>query len=155
MIDGIADGWLWLIAAGLLAAAEMVVPGVYLIWIAMAAAVTGAVTLALPLTPVIELMVFIGATAASIVAGHKLVQGRHKKSSDPMLNDRSARLIGAHVVALEAVGASGGRVRVGDSVWNARGGPVRAGSGAWVVAVESGTLIVVRDDPEASSLRLP
>ena len=42
-------------------------------------------------------------------------------SSDPLLNDRTARLIGQKVTVVEAIENGEGRVRVGDSVWAARG----------------------------------
>ena len=44
---GIEDHWLWLIAAALLAIAEMLIPGVFLIWIGVAALVTGVLALLL------------------------------------------------------------------------------------------------------------
>jgi len=41
MIAGIEPQWAWLIAAAVLAVAELIVPGVFLIWLAAAAGITG------------------------------------------------------------------------------------------------------------------
>ena len=43
-MDGIEAHWLWFAAGLILAGLEMVVPGVYLMWLAMAALATGVIT---------------------------------------------------------------------------------------------------------------
>ena len=45
---GLAPHWWWLIAGALLAILEIFLPGIFMIWIAMAAAATGIVLLLLP-----------------------------------------------------------------------------------------------------------
>ena len=47
-LDGLDPHWVWLIAATVLAIAELAVPGVFLIWLAAAAAITGFLTLVFP-----------------------------------------------------------------------------------------------------------
>ena len=52
MTDWIAlmeDHWAWLVFAALLGIGEVLIPGVFLIWIAIAAAITGLAALALPI----------------------------------------------------------------------------------------------------------
>ena len=49
-------------------------------------------------------------------------------SDDPLLNDRTARLIGQNVEVVTAIENGEGRVRVGDSVWSARGADAPAGT---------------------------
>lgn len=133
--------WAWWIAAVLLAVAEIVIPGIFLIWLAIAAAIAG--TLALLLNPpmVVDVGLFAAAAVASIYVGRNLY--RHNETApDPLLNDRAARLVGTRVTICEAVSATGGRASVGDGSWPARGPDMAAGTVAVVVAVEGNTLVV-------------
>ncbi len=52
------DHWAWLVLAALLGIAEVMIPGVFLIWIAIAAAITGLTALALPIGLPLRLLIF-------------------------------------------------------------------------------------------------
>lgn len=142
LFEGLADHWIWLIAAAVLGTAEMLVPGVFLMWIGLAALVTGVLTLLLPLSLVAQFVIFAVAAVVSVYAGRRYLTNNPIISSDPMLNDRSARLIGAIVTAVEPVDALNGRVKCGDSVWSARGVDAVVGDRLRVRAVEGGVLVV-------------
>ena len=139
---GIEAPWLWLIGGTLLGIAEMVLPGVYLMWIGGAAVLTGVLALLLPIGFAAQFAVFAVATIAAIYLGRKLLNTNPIRSDDPMLNDRVARLIGSTVTATEPVDALQGRVKVGDGVWSARGTNAQPGDRLRVIAVERGVLIV-------------
>ena len=74
--------------------------------------------------------------------GRRFYAQSSAESSDPLLNDRSARLIGKTVVVVDAIDADGGRVRVGDSEWNARGGPAAVGERVTITSVDGNCLMV-------------
>ena len=74
---------------------------------------------------------------------------RDVNSADPLLNDRSARLVGKIVTVVTPVDDHDGRVRVGDSEWSARGGPAATGERVRVTGVDGNCLLV---EPER---RLP
>jgi membrane protein implicated in regulation of membrane protease activity len=76
------------------------------------------------------------------VGGRRFYASRYDYSADPMLNDRVARLLGKVVVAVEPIDSDGGRVRVGDSEWSARGGPAAVGDRVRIVDVEGNCLKV-------------
>jgi membrane protein implicated in regulation of membrane protease activity len=59
-----------------------------------------------------------------------------------LLNDRTGRLIGRVVTVVEPVDAHGGRVRVGDGEWSARGGPAAAGEKVRISGVDGNCLTV-------------
>jgi inner membrane protein len=139
---GIDAPWLWLIGGVVLGIAEMVVPGVYLMWIGGAAVLTGVLTLLLPIGFVVQFAVFAVATIAAIYLGRNVLAKNPIVSDDPMLNDRAGRLIGSIVTATEPVDAMQGRVKVGDGVWSARGANAQPGDRLRVVAVERSVLIV-------------
>lgn len=133
--------WAWWIAAVLLAVAEIVVPGIFLIWLAIAAAVAGAVAMLLDPPLLVDVAVFAVAAVASIYVGRNLYR-RSETALDPLLNDRAARLVGTHVTICEAVTASSGRATVGDGSWPARGPDMAVGTVATVVRVDGNTLVV-------------
>ena len=63
-------------------------------------------------------------------------------SDDPLLNDRAARLIGETVEVVTAIENGEGRVKVGDSVWTARGPDAPAGARVEVVGAQGNCLNV-------------
>ena len=136
-------GWLWLIGGVLLLAAEVVAPGFFLIFIGAAAILTGVIALALGLSLAPQLAIFAIVAFLSVrILGRRFYQSKYDVSSDPMLNDRVARLLGKVVTVVQPVNADGGRVRVGDSEWSARGGPAAVGDRVRIVDIDGNCLKV-------------
>jgi hypothetical protein len=135
--------WLWLIGGVVLLIAEVIAPGFFLIFIGAAALVTGLLTLVAGLGVALQLAVFaVLAFLAVRIIGRSFYASRYDYSADPHLNDRVARLLGKVVVVVEPVDSHGGRVRVGDSEWSARGGPAAVGERVRIVDVEGNCLKV-------------
>jgi hypothetical protein len=63
-----------------------------------------------------------------VLGGRRWYERHPVGSADPMLNDRTSRLIGETVVVVNAIENGHGRVRVGDGVWPARGPDAPAGA---------------------------
>lgn len=115
-------GLTWLIIAALLAIAELLAPGVFLVFIAAGAAVTGLVTLLVPAFGLVfEVLLFVAASAAAVAIGRRWYRQNPVPSEDPLLNDRVARLIGQVVTVVEPIASGQGRVKVGDGEWLASG----------------------------------
>ncbi len=146
MLDGIEPGWLWAIGGVLLLIAEVLAPGFFLMFIGAAAIATGAFTLLFGLGLEPQLALFALYSLLAVLAGRRVYSGRNAPSSDPLLNDRSRRLIGKSVLVVTAVDDHGGRVKVGDSEWSARGGPAQPGDPVRTVGVEGNCLKV---EPES------
>lgn len=134
----IAPAVIWLAAGLLMMLLEMAVPGVFLLWLGLAAVGTGIIVHLLGAVFWVDVLVFTALAGASIALGFKL---RGPKRV-PTLNTPGSGLVGRPAAALEFHGRNG-RVRVGDSDWNARlaqgadpQGPLR------VVGVDGTTLIV-------------
>lgn len=135
--------WLWLIGGVLLLIAELIAPGFFLIFIGAAAIATGILSLLVHLPAVIQLGLFaILAILATRVVGRQFYASRYDYSSDPLLNDRAARLLGKVVVVVQQVDSRGGRVRVGDGEWSARGGPAAVGERVRIVDIDGNCLKV-------------
>ncbi len=134
---------IWIAFAILLGAAELAIPGVFLVFLAIAAAITGVAVFALPaLTLPLQMLAFTVWSAVSILIGRRWYQDYPVASDDPMLNDRSARLIGEVVTVVEPIVDGEGRVQVGDGVWSALGADAAAGSRLRVTGVRGSKLLV-------------
>jgi membrane protein implicated in regulation of membrane protease activity len=134
--------WMWLIAGAVMAIAEIFVPGVFLIWLSAAAALTGVVTLLFGLSLPFQLGLFGLFSLASAYLGRRWYHLHPVESSDPLLNDRAARLVGETVVVVGAIENGRGRVAVGDTVWPARGEDAEVGARVRVVGAD-GTCLKV------------
>ncbi|MFL6762887.1 MAG: NfeD family protein [Sphingomicrobium sp.] len=135
--------WLWLIGGVVLLIAEVIAPGFSLIFIGVAGIATGVLSLILGLPAALQFAVFAILAFLSVrIGGRRFYASRYDYSSDPLLNDRVARLLGKVVVVVEAVDQNGGRVRVGDSEWSARGGPAAVGERVRIVDVDGNCLKV-------------
>ena len=141
-IEGIEPGWLWLIGGVVLLIAEIIAPGFFLLFIGAAAMATGVFTILFDLGAAPQLALFALYAVIALMVGRKVYANRDVNSSDPLLNDRSARLVGKVVTVVDAVDDHDGRVRVGDSEWSARGGPAAAGERVRVTGVDGNCLLV-------------
>jgi len=141
-IEGIEPGWLWLIGGVVLLIAEIIAPGFFLLFIGAAAMATGVFTILFDLGAAPQLALFALYAVIALMVGRKIYANRDVNSSDPLLNDRSARLVGKVVTVVNAVDDHDGRVRVGDSEWSARGGPAAAGERVRVTGVDGNCLLV-------------
>ena len=151
-LEGLAAnaGFLWLIAAALLAGAELAVPGVFLIFLAVAAAATGIAVLALPALPLVaQLGSFAAWSVATVAIGQRWYRSYPVNTADPLLNDRGARLIGEVVTIVEPIIGGQGRVRVADGEWPALGDDQPAGARATITGIRDGKLLVAPLPPAA------
>jgi membrane protein implicated in regulation of membrane protease activity len=149
MFDNMEPGWLWMIGGILLLIAEVLAPGVFLVFVGAAALATGAFTLLFGLNLAAQLTLFVVYALVAVMIGRRVYANASTDVSDPLLNDRAARLVGRSVTVIEAVDEHDGRVRVGDSEWSARGGPGSPGERVRITGVDGNCLLV---EPER---RLP
>ena len=142
---GLDAHWWWLLAAALLALVELIAPGIFSIWIAAAAAATGLAVMAFGLPFAFQLALFALLAMAAVYAGRHWYDRNPVDSADPMLNDRTARLVGQTVTVVDAIRGGQGRVKVGDGVWTARGPDAEEGARVRVTGAEGSCL---RVEPE-------
>jgi hypothetical protein len=142
LFEAIESGWLWMIGGVLLLAAEILVPGVFLVWIGIAAVVTGVFALLFGIGLAGQLGLFALYSVLAVMVGRRAYAVKGVEQLDPSLNNPSVRLIGRRVVVVQAVDEDEGRVRVGDSEWSARGGPAEPGERVLITGVEGNCLIV-------------
>lgn len=134
--------WVWMILAAILGTAEILLPGFFLIWIGLAALLTGVITLITGISEPAQFAVFAALSIAAVYAGRRWFALNPIGTSDPMLNDRTARLVGETVTVVEAIEGGTGRVRVADGVWTASGADAAVGTRLRVTGAANGRLTV-------------
>lgn len=141
-MNDIDPGWIWLIGGVLLLIMEVIAPGFFLVFIGAAAMATGLFTVLFDLGTSAQLALFALYAVVAVLVGRRAYANRTADSSDPLLNDRAARLVGKVVTVVATVDEHNGRVRVGDSEWSARGGPAAVGERVRITGVEGNCLTV-------------
>lgn len=138
--------WSWIILGLVLVGIELLAPGIFFLWLGLAAIATGLVDAAFDLSWQTASILFALLAVAAVIVGRfvthsKVLSGQ----SEPYLNQRGQALVG-RIFTLETPIKDGeGRIRVDDSSWRVTGADRFAGAKVRVVRVEGTTLVV--DDP--------
>jgi membrane protein implicated in regulation of membrane protease activity len=137
----------WLLAGLALMLMDTVLPGAFLLWLGLAAILTGLVLDVASLGFAGQVVVFAVFAALSITFALRL--RRRRKPVD--INTPGSGLVGRVATALSHDGHEG-RVRLGDSDWQARlveGSNWPEPPGALRVVGVAGTVLLVRPEPQA------
>ena len=149
-MDGI-PWWVWIVAAGALALAEMALPGAYLMWIALGAAVTAIAAGATGIILEGQLAVFAIATSVSCLGGYFVYRALEPRREHGIaLNAPQRSMVGARGTVSDAFVNGRGKVRVGDTVWLADGPDLEVGTPVIVAGVR-GTRLEVAEPPPANA----
>jgi membrane protein implicated in regulation of membrane protease activity len=134
--------WVWLTLGVVLAGLEMLAPGVYLIWFAIAALITGALTWLLDLSLPVQVIDFVFLALICAFSAKRFLRDSPIVSQDPLMNRRGARMVGETAVVVQAIEHGSGRVHIGDSEWIARGPDVPVGERVRITGNEGASLLV-------------
>ncbi|KAA0598637.1 membrane protein implicated in regulation of membrane protease activity [Azospirillum lipoferum] len=138
---------LWGALGAVLIAAELVIPGLFLIWFGGAALLTGLVTALWHDWGLVNEAGFFTIAAGAAVAAAMIHARRRNASAESdaaQINDRAGQLVGRAVTLSEPIVNGQGRVFVGDTLWAVEG-PDRPAGAAMLVAGHKGMVLVVRD----------
>lgn len=144
-MEQIALHYLWWIAALLLIGGEVLLPGYFMLWIGIAAAVMGVVTLLLPgLTALAQAVVFVALAFVSCFVYWKFVRPRLNRvpAGNERLNRRGEQLIGQRFPLCEAIVHGRGKAKVGDGMWLVTGPDLPLGATVEVTGIDGTTLSV-------------
>lgn len=138
--------WSWWIVGFILLAAELVAPGVFLVWIGAAALVIGVASLALWETAFwawqLQLVLFAALSVVFALQGRKYFGKDNTISDEPFLNQREASLIGRTATLHEPIAEGRGRIRLDDTWWPVNGPDMPAGTRVRIVSSGSNGLTV-------------
>lgn len=148
---GELGAWSWMIAALLLAVIELMVPGAFFIWFAVAAVIVGLVAFAVPIGWQMQSILFLALAVAAVLLGRRVYgQGGKGTETDTQLNDRAGRQVGRKGTLDEPIVNGMGRVKIDDSIWRVEGPDLPAGTRVKVLAIRSGHLVVEPDTADPS-----
>jgi membrane protein implicated in regulation of membrane protease activity len=134
--------WLWIIAATVLLALELAVPGAFMMWLGIAAALVGVISLIVDWGWQWQCVAFAAFALASIPLWRRLARRIEPASEAPMLNRRAEALVG-RVFTLDTAIVDGiGTVRIDDTVWRVRGPDRPAGTRVRITQADGASLAV-------------
>lgn len=139
--------WSWWILGLIFLGLEILIPGVFLLWIGLAAIVVGA--LSIPLWGAafwgwqLQLLIFAVLAVALAIFGRRL-SGSNAESDQPMLNRRVEGLVGRTATLEEAISDGQGRIRLDDTTWIVKGPDLPAGTKVRITTAQAGSLNVER-----------
>jgi len=139
--------WNWMLLGFVLLVLEIVLPGVFLLWIGIAAILTGALSLQLwdvsLWTWQVQVLVFLALSLISAYVGKRVTDARRDEETDePLLNRRADQLVGRTAVLEEPILDGYGRIRLGDTIWRVAGPDLPAGTRVRVISAKGGELQV-------------
>jgi len=139
--------WHWLAFGIFLLTVELLAPGMFFLWMAQAAEITG---LLLWVFPGMGWEIQIGFFSVLSVLGIALARRFFKRyaieSDQPLLNRRTAHFIGRVFTLDQPIVNGQGKIKIDDSTWKIRGEDCAAGSRVTVVDADSVVLIVEKTD---------
>jgi membrane protein implicated in regulation of membrane protease activity len=138
--------WAWWIFGAILLAAEILVPGNFLVWIGLAALTTGILSNFLWSADwwswEVQWLVFAGLAVVSVLIGRRWLLRHGNANEEPTLNRRTESLIGRTADLYEPIVNGRGRIRIGDTMWMVEGADAPAGTRVKVVGSSGSDLRV-------------
>lgn len=138
--------WAWWVLGIVLLILEVLMPGVFLVWIGVAAIVTGALTMLLWGAAwwawQVQWIVFAMLSIAAVLVGRRVVLSSARKTDEPFLNQRARSLVGRTATLDQPITEGRGRIRLDDTVWSVQGPDLPIGTRVRVVASSGRDLTV-------------
>jgi membrane protein implicated in regulation of membrane protease activity len=142
--------WNWMVLGAVLLLLEILLPGVFFLWVGVAAILTGTLSLQLWGTAFwvwqTQVLVFLALSVAAALLGRRFFPaGKSDDTDQPLLNQRALQLVGRTATLEEAISNGHGRVRLGDTLWRVSGPDLPSGARVRVMSASNGEL---RVEPE-------
>ena len=134
--------WTWWILGVVLLALEVLAPGNVFVWFGVAAILTGILAFFVDLSWQTEALIFVALAVVLAIAGRRYFSRTAKKSEQPFLNERAARLIGQSFVLAEPIVDGKGRLRIDDTNWRVTGPDLPSGTRVKVTGNDGAVLWV-------------
>lgn len=145
-IVGELGPWTWMVLGFILLTLEILAPGVFLLWIGIAALIVGALSLQLWEAAwwswQVQVLVFLALSLIAAYAGNRIMRNRQSGGDEPLLNRRDAQLVGRTATLEEPILEGYGRIRIDDTIWKVTGPDAAPGTRVKVVAANGGELTV-------------
>jgi membrane protein implicated in regulation of membrane protease activity len=135
--------WNWLVFGLLLMGLELMLPGVFLFWIGLAALLVGLLSVVIAPPWQLQLLLFAVFAAAAVPVWRRVARSNSGVSnSNPFLNKRSEAMIGRVFTLEKPIIDGAGTVRIDDTIWRVAGPDTPAGSRVRIVRADGASLTV-------------
>ena len=134
--------WTWWVAAGILFLLELLAPGIFFLWLGVAAVIVAVTVLVVDISWQIQIAAFAVLSVVTLIASKRFFSPNALESDQPNLNKRVMQYVGKVYVLDEAIVNGSGSLKIGDSVWRVRGPDMAAGPRVEVIGTEGATLTV-------------
>ena len=142
VLEGLGP-WTWWILAGLFLIVELTMPGMLFIWLALAAAVVGALSFVIDLNWQIEVALFAALSVLFVLVLRPWYSKRNALASDqPNLNQRLYNYVGDRYPLIEPIINGQGKVRIEDTLWAVTGPDLPKGTLVKVTGIDGLKLTV-------------
>ncbi len=136
--------WSWFIAGGLLLIAEILAPGIFMLWLGLAALIVGAISFFVDWAWQAQFFAFAVFAIAAIPLWRRLARRVEEPSDQPFLNRRNDAFVGRIFTLDKPIVGGAGTIGIDDTVWRVTGTDSPAGSRVKVTRVDGATLYVER-----------
>jgi hypothetical protein len=137
------NAWHWGIIAAVLIILEMFVPGAFLLWLGVAAAVNSILLVFMPgMSWETQFVIFAVVSVVSIVAFRRWRDKNPAATDQPALNRRGDQYVGRTFTLAEPIVNGQGRLYVDDSTWKIEGDDCDTGVKVRVTGVDGVVLRV-------------
>ena len=139
--------WHWWSLGAILLIVELLVPGMFFIWMGESAFVVGAVVWLFPVMAFEhQVLLFSVLSVLSILVFRRFLRTNPIQTDRPLLNQRAAQYVGRVFTLAEPIVNGRGKIRVDDSTWRVEGDDCPAGARVRVTDAEGVVLRVVPVD---------
>ena len=134
--------WDWFIVGGLLLILEILAPGVFMLWLGLAALLVGVISLFVDWPWQAQFVVFAAFAFAAIPLWRRLALQVEGATDQPFLNRRAEAFVGRIFTLEKPIIDGSGTMGIDDTVWRITGADAPAGSRVKVTRVDGTALHV-------------
>jgi inner membrane protein len=134
--------WDWFIAGGLLLVLEVLAPGVFMLWLGLAALLVGVISLFVEWSWQLQFIAFAAFAVAAIPLWRRLARRVEAATDQPFLNRRNEGFVGRIFTLEKPIVDGTGTMGIDDTVWRITGADIPAGSRVKVTRVDGTALHV-------------
>ncbi len=136
--------WLWLMAGLITMVCELILPGVYLLWLGFAALCVSLITCVFDLSIISQVISFAAFTTFFIFSAVYYFKRSSISSDDIFLNERMKGYIGQQVILHTSITNGTGRIYIDDTFWVVEGAELPEGTLCTITGIKGMRFLVIR-----------